>query len=317
MKFGYTTVFMRDLLDILVYEKCLSFRWLSETDSEKLYFYISDQYNCYFENRLQYINHMLSKSIPTKKNYILEEKHNKEKIEEIRQDKSKLINFLQHIIQLESAKISMEKRFSALVSMVKPITVLATRGLNDCFQEYHTYLSNVQRDIDNLENEITAPERKEYVKLDIPPKKPMKPFEKVKPVEPLYKEPGFLNKKRIEAENNYLKEEYNAKLREYENELKGYEVYKTEYQSYLLQYIEEIDKIKEEEKRQNEIIYLEKTKEFEIKKQESEKKLSFKKTEYEKMKNNKMNFLDDALLEKNNHFFFACIFRSNCMTFPI
>ena len=88
-------------------------------------------------------------------------------------------------------------------------------------------------------------------------------FEGVKPTEPIYKTPGLFNKKKINAENDELRQRYENDLNLYNQSYQLYLAKQEQYRKDLELYNSKVEKIKEKEKKQNEEMYKSALKEYE------------------------------------------------------
>lgn len=195
-------------------------------------------------------------------------------VNKIKNNKALLIKYLEKIIGLESNIYSLTKRYDTLYESRKQHLVA---NMNE-EEEVNAVLA--ERKID-LKRQIVVRERRikdvpqmtDYIKLSEPIKPSMPLFDMTKPSEPAYQSPGLFNKKRVLAENEALKAEYENALVHYEKEKNIYEQNLEKYNEDVRLYEVELAHCKEEEKRLNRQAYENKLKAYEQNKEKWESEI--------------------------------------------
>lgn len=135
----------------------------------------------------------------------------------IKDDPEKLKNYIQNLIQVETNILFLTKRLTALYEECEPVerkangsTLHLMIAANDC-------VKTAKQDLLACKNQLSACEKTEIAQPNVP-----MPSMPKKPTEPLYATPGFFNKKRVLAENEQLKLQYEQTYAQYEADMEEY-----------------------------------------------------------------------------------------------
>ena len=178
-------------------------------------------------------------------------------VEKITSDKNRLVQYMKHIVHLETDVYALKLRYDSLVSAWREVVI-------DCLDDYTKAEQTVDKMKDDLLKTISGLKEKinakpspdtQYVHLELPVLPILPKFEGVKPTEPIYKTPGLFNKKKVNEENSELRRRYEDALSEYNQLYQRHLAKEEQYQRDLAACNAKINAIKDEEKRQNEEAY--------------------------------------------------------------
>lgn len=195
-------------------------------------------------------------------------------VNKIKSNKEVLIKYLEKIIELESNIYSLTKRYDALYEERKQHLVANMNEMEEVNAALTERKLDLKRRIVVREEKIKdVPQMTDDIKVSEPIKPSIPLFDMTKPSEPAYQSPGFFNKKRVLAENEVLKSEYENALAHYEKEKTIYEQNHEKYKEDIKTYEVELVHCKEEEKRLNRQAYENKLKTYEQNKEKWESEI--------------------------------------------
>lgn len=189
------------------------------------------------------------------------ERSTAEVVDTIKKDSSKLKQYLLHIVNIESDIIALNQQLMGLFQ---------EKAANDdsLLKPLYLYVKRAQKKFDSL---MTEKNDLEY-KLDYPrrfeshevwsKKLPKKPTAPVEPEKPILQQPGFFNKKRIQAENDKLMDEYNNKYHQYESALDEYKLSMERYENAVEKYNEDKKNFEKKKKEDARLAKIEAEKRF-------------------------------------------------------
>ena len=213
--------------------------------------------------------------------------HNSEESEKITADKKKIIEYLQHICNLESNIFSLKNRYIEVKKHRDDSLKNNIDRYLDGEKKYYQKIKSLVEKKQDTFNSVKEPELTDEIKLDYPEKPEEPVFNLKKPEEPAYKKPGLFNKKKVEIENAELKESYEKSLEQYNQEQTKYEEYKEKYEKDMQEYNIKVKEIKEEEKRQNNELYQKKLEIYNELKGSISERIKEIEDELDNLKNNK------------------------------
>jgi len=198
-------------------------------------------------------------------------------IDIIKESKDGLMKYLSKAIEIEQSLYAIERRMLEVYD-----TFLDSKDKSEnAEKEYEEALKKQQEQITkSYENkELKALENNYGLKKLPMPCEPSKPCELdelgiKKPDEPVYKSAGFFNKKKIEKENDLLREHFEKAMQEYQNAIDSYNSDMKKYENAVVEYESEkksvINKNKEiqttiQKKRDEELQTIRKRRDDEIK----------------------------------------------------
>lgn len=164
-------------------------------------------------------------------------------VDTIKNDKNKLIKYIQHIVKLETIIYSLEKRYSELEEEREKAII---KSFEDAKKQIISRENNLKVELENIQQN-----KEKYLK-DIEdsvkkPKKPTKPsFSLTPPESPYTRKPGLFNRKKIIAENERLRRRHDEQLLEYRRAKDYFDQDMTKFYTELDDYLEECEKRKKE-----------------------------------------------------------------------
>lgn len=180
-------------------------------------------------------------------------------VEKITSDRNKLIQYMKHIVHLETDIYALKKRYDELLLSWEDAVV---ESIDESFKAEETVKKlkeQLEGEAQTLKARITTKpsETTKYVQLELPvaPDKPI--FEAVKPSVPDYKKAGLFNKKKINEENDELKRKYEEALNLYNSLYQKHQEKEEQYQTAVADYNRRVEEIQAEERKQNEEAYKE------------------------------------------------------------
>ena len=200
-------------------------------------------------------------------------------VKKIISDKSKFIQYMKHIVRLETDIYALKRRYDSLVIAWEEAVAYGIDDFEKAEQTVATEKAYLQESIDDLKKKInTKPSpTTQYVQLELPIEPEAPKFKERKPYEPDYRVPGIFNKKKITQENNELRIRYEEELNQYNRLYQEYIEREEQFQRDLATYTLKVKDLKCEEKRQNEKAYNVALREYE--KQSSEWRIELKEKE--------------------------------------
>ena len=215
-------------------------------------------------------------------------------------DKEKLLKYLNILIELNSDIYSLQQRYDSLRnSMMEEILENVSdfnKINNDIIKEKENILIEIQR----LRN-ISKPIYQNEIKIPIPEKKQEPILKMNKPEEPQYLVPNFFNKKKVQRENERLKNDYNQNIEKYNIEYEKYTNELKEYKQYVVDYEKEIEEIKNKEKVLNDENYNKKLKEYEKLEEKNNLILKEKELKLKDFEDNYDSKFDEQLSENKSY----------------
>lgn len=215
-------------------------------------------------------------------------------------DKEKLIKYLNTLIDLNSDIYSLQQRYDFLRDEMLNKILKNVPNFRKINSELIKEKENIINEIEKINN-ISKPAYIKEITLEIPEKKKKPILKIVKPEEPKYLVPNFFNKKKIQIENERLKNNYEKELETYNIEYEKYVNELKEYDNYLVDYEKELEEIKNKEQVLNDENYNKKLQEYEKVKKESELILNDKKLKLKNFENNYFSKIDEKLLENEDY----------------
>lgn len=184
--------------------------------------------------------------------------------DKIKNNKKVLIEYLENIIGIYSSIYSLRKRYDELYFQRKTLLLESVKESIEVDNILSKDVADLEKQIKQIVNRINdTPTMEQDIIVPIP-SKPQKPvFSLEQPIEPLYKTPGFLNKKKIMTENEALRNSYNEELSAFYEQKEIFERQLDEYKNKLKLYKVELEQCKAEEERLNNKAYNKKLKEYE------------------------------------------------------
>lgn len=178
-------------------------------------------------------------------------------IEKITSEKDKLIQYMKHIVHIETDIYALKQRYDSLVSEWEDAVVCSVGDYTIAEQAVDKMKDDLLETINELKEKINAKPSPDtqYVHLELPCVPVMPEFKEIKPTEPTYKTPGLFNKKRVNEENNELRRRHEDALNQYNQLYQSYLAKEEQYQRNLEIYNTKVEEIKAEEERQNEEAY--------------------------------------------------------------
>lgn len=215
-------------------------------------------------------------------------------------DKENLLKYLNTLIELNSDIYSLQQRYDSLRNLMMEEILENVPNFNKINNNLIKEKENILIEIQEL-NKSSEPIYEKEIKIPLPEKK-QKPTLKInKPEEPKYLVPNFFNKKKVQTENERLKNDYNKNIENYNIEYKKYTEKLNEYNQYLADYEKEVEEIKNKEKVLNDENYNKKLREYDKVKEKNNIILKEKNSQLQAFEDNYYSKLDEKLLENESY----------------
>lgn len=146
-------------------------------------------------------------------------------------DAALLCAYLNHLLKIEAGIYGLQLRLADLYNAEELLNCEPSEAIGAALGEANNKVTQAKKEYDALvETDVSQTVRKETIQDPPCPQEPNKPvFSWTRPVEPMYETPGLFNKKKVLAQNEALRQAYQAALYQYEQ---GYNQFQLALRSY-------------------------------------------------------------------------------------